>query len=148
MVVAGAVSIVSTYFLRGHVHTMDGNTKAGRRRRTYSTEFKTDLVSACKQPGVSIASLALANGMNANVLRRWLAEEQQASACVAKAGAMKSVDAHRGEPAFVPVKVDDIPIAPASEIRIEVRRAATTVTVAWPTTAAAECAGWMRELMK
>lgn len=128
---------------------MDRNSSGGRRRRLYSAEFKADLVAACKQPGVSIASLALANGMNANVLRRWLAEDRQASAGASELGvAINPVKAHREEPAFVPVKVDDPAVAPASDIRIEVRRATTTVTVIWPMTAAAECAGWMRELMK
>jgi transposase len=41
-----------------------------RRRRTHSAEFKAKVVSACRQPGVSIAAVALANGLNANLLRR------------------------------------------------------------------------------
>lgn len=123
--------------------------KSGRRRRLYSAEFKADLVATCKQPGVSTAAIALANGMNANVLRRWLAEDRKASADVSEpAGAIKTVEPPGAEPAFVPVKVEERPAAPAPDIRIELRRAATTVTVTWPMTAAAECAGWMRELMK
>jgi transposase len=38
--------------------------------------------------------------------------------------------------------------APPQDIRIELRRNATTVTVIWPTGAAAECAAWMRELLR
>ncbi len=51
-------------------------------------------------------------------------------------------------PAFVPVQVEERPAAAVPDIRIELRRAATTVTVTWPITAGAECAGWMRELLK
>ena len=121
--------------------------KSGRRRRLYSAEFKADLVATCKQPGVSIAALALANSMNANVLRRWLAEDRQASAGASEsAGAITAAGVGGEAPAFVPVKVEERAAAP--DIRIELRRAATTVTVTWPITAAAECAGWMRELMK
>ena len=120
----------------------------GRRRRQYSAEFKADLVTACKQPGVSIASLALANGMNANVLRRWLAEDRQASAGTLGHAAIKPVEARREEPGFIPVKVDPRPDPSISAIRIEVRRATAMVTVTWPMTAAAECAAWMRELLK
>jgi hypothetical protein len=29
-----------------------------------------------------------------------------------------------------------------------VRRGTTTITVAWPMAAAAECAGWMREVLR
>ena len=121
--------------------------KSGRRCRLCIAEFKADLVATCKQPGVSIAAIALANGMNANVLRRWLAEDRKAPAGTSEpAGAMKVVGVGSGEPAFVPVKVEERATTP--DIRIELRRAATTVTVTWPITAGAECAGWMRELMK
>jgi transposase len=36
----------------------------GRRRRFHSEEFKTQAVEDCKQPGVSMASVAMANGIN------------------------------------------------------------------------------------
>ena len=45
----------------------------GRRtHRTYSREFKAEMVAACLQPGASVAALALSHGMNANVVHRWL----------------------------------------------------------------------------
>jgi len=47
---------------------------ARRRRGRYSNEFKREVVKACQAPGVSTASVALANGINANLLRRWVAE--------------------------------------------------------------------------
>lgn len=34
-----------------------------------------------------------------------------------------------------------------ADIRIEVRRSALQVSVAWPSTAAADCAAWLRELL-
>jgi transposase len=43
-------------------------------RRTYSVEDKKTLVRRCLQPGVSVASIALAHGINANQLRRWMAQ--------------------------------------------------------------------------
>ncbi len=49
---------------------------AGRRRGRYSDEFKCQVMAACKQPGVSTATVALANGLNANLLRRWITESQ------------------------------------------------------------------------
>lgn len=57
-----------------------------RKRGRYSNEFKRDLVAACTVPGVSVASIALANGINANVLRRWvvqLAHQPDSTAVVA-----------------------------------------------------------------
>jgi|SRR5579872_129425 len=41
-------------------------------RRTYSRKAKRALVELCKAPGVSVAGLALAHGINANLLRRWI----------------------------------------------------------------------------
>ena len=51
---------------------------AGRRRGRYSDEFKRNVMAACKQPGISTAAVALANGLNANLLRRWNAASFEA----------------------------------------------------------------------
>ena len=47
---------------------------AGRRRGRYTEAFKTQVVTAARQPGVSTAAVALANGLNASLLRRWIPE--------------------------------------------------------------------------
>ena len=46
-------------------------------RRTYSQAYKRDLVKQCCVPGVSVAGIALAHGMNANLVRRWIVREQR-----------------------------------------------------------------------
>lgn len=133
--------LVSTSTLGGHVDTIEARPVVGRRRRRlHSDEFKADAVAAATQPGVSMASVALARGINANLLRRWVRE---AEVLPAKALAKATPAA----PAFVPVHLPD-PVTPDGEIRIDVRRGATTITVAWPMAAAAECASWMRELLR
>jgi len=38
-----------------------------KKRRTYSAEFKQQIVQACKAPDVSIASVALQHGLNTNL---------------------------------------------------------------------------------
>lgn len=40
------------------------------RRRSYTLEFKAELVAKCLQGEASLASLAVENGMNPNVLHR------------------------------------------------------------------------------
>jgi len=50
----------------------DQVTPGRRRRRTHSPEFKANVVAACRAPGVSIAAVAMANGINANLARRWV----------------------------------------------------------------------------
>ena len=54
--------------------TEDVKLPGKRKRGRYSNEFKRELVRACEAPGVSTASVALANGVNANLLRRWVSE--------------------------------------------------------------------------
>ena len=49
-------------------------TKPRRTRRIHSEEFKQSLIEACGEPGASVAGVALANGINANQLRRWMRE--------------------------------------------------------------------------
>ena len=41
-------------------------------RCTYMASAKRALIEACLQPGVSAAGMALAHGINANVLIKWL----------------------------------------------------------------------------
>jgi transposase len=41
-------------------------------RRTYTAEYKQAVVRECRQPGVSVSAIALAHGINANLLRKWL----------------------------------------------------------------------------
>ena len=45
-------------------------------RRRYDPASKRRLVEACLQPGVSLAGLALQHGVNANLLRKWVAKRQ------------------------------------------------------------------------
>ncbi len=133
--------LVSTSTLGGHVDTIGALPLAGRRRRRlHSDEFKADAVAAASQPGMSMASVALARGINANLLRRWVREAELPPARVLA----KSVSAAT---TFVPVQLPE-PAMPTGEIRIEVRRGSMTISVAWPMGVAAECAGWMRELLR
>lgn len=41
-------------------------------RRTHPPEFKARVIAACRLPGASVAGVALAHGINANVVHKWL----------------------------------------------------------------------------
>ena len=43
-----------------------------KKRRTYSAEFKQQIVQACKAPDVSIASVALQHGLNTHLVSKWI----------------------------------------------------------------------------
>lgn len=142
---------MSTSTLGGHVNTIpDKQAGTRRRRRKHSDEFKADAVAACMQPGMSMAAVAMAHGVNANLLRRWVQDSE--GTAVFDAGGKKLVApvAVAGPKAsFVPVPLPT-PSAPSQpqDIRIELQRGATAVTLTWPASAASECAAWMRELLR
>jgi transposase len=104
-------------------------------RRRHSAELKARVLSECAQPGASVASVALSHGINANVIHKWRR--------LAHAGAARLPIA-----SFVPVALPAPTSAGPAEIRMELRRGATTMTITWPAAAAADCAAWMRELLR
>lgn len=48
--------------------------KPSRRRRYHPEAFKLEVIAACGEPGAPVAGIALANGVNANQVRRWMRE--------------------------------------------------------------------------
>jgi transposase len=101
-------------------------------------------VAACRQPGVSIAAAAMARLINANLLRRWVAEAERAQA---GSLVMPKPVAAAAQESFValPVAVQSVDDTP---IRIEVRRGTMTLSLQWPRSALHECALWLREVLK
>ncbi len=121
----------------------------GRRRRKHSDEFKAQVVTACSQPGVSIAAVSMAHGVNANLARRWISEAGEPPREV--------IELQRAEPEIAaPMSAPPPPFASVamplttapSEIHVDFRRGSMAITVTWPVAAAAECAAWMRELLR
>ena len=106
-----------------------------RKRRRYSPALKEQILAECAEPGASAAGSALSHGINANVVHKWRRQD---------GSALPALQA----PAFVPVPLQPAPCAPAPDIRIELRRGATSVSVNWPLESAEQCAIWMRELLK
>lgn len=51
---------------------MNPNVRQGP-RRVHSAEFKAQVMAQCREPGASVAAVAMAHGVNANVVRKWLA---------------------------------------------------------------------------
>ena len=131
------------------MNTSDDGSITRRRRRQHSAEFKAKVVSACRKPGVSIAAVALANRLNANLLRRWVVEEERvptghAMEAVSAVPARSSVESRT----FLPIQVESSAVTAARGIMVELRRGATVVKVDWPLAAAADCTAWLRELLR
>lgn len=91
------------------------------------------MLAECAKPGASVAKVALAHRLNANMIHTW---RRHASAAGAAPQACE----------FVPLRLETAPVAPAeSPIRIELQRAGVTVKIAWPVAAAGDCAEWLRD---
>ena len=110
------------------------------RRRRYSEELKVQVMAECDAPDASVAKVAMAHGINANIVHRWrqLARESGSAvpACTSE---------------FVPVSLVAEPVAaPASpaDIQIQLRRGTTAMVITWPVSASADFAAWTREILK
>ena len=120
-------------------------TTGRRRRRHHSVFFKAEAVGECQQPGVSIAAVALARGLNANLLRRWVNEAERGEAPIA---------IRPGKPSQVPDLADGfVPVSlpsgsTESVIKMELRSRSKRLSLQWPASQARECALLLRTLMR
>lgn len=115
-------------------------------RRKHSAQLRAQVVEACRQSGASVAAIALRSGLNANLVHRWLREDG------------RSLDAGAGNPAaqctrpvaeFMPLQLPPAALAGTStDIRVELRRGTSTITVSWPLQGARDCAAWLREWLR
>ena len=125
-------------------------------RRRHSAQLKALVLEQCAVPGASVAKVAMSHSLNANIVHGWrkLARERERDAAAAvptPASAIVSAKPATGVLQFVPVSLASTASAPApapADIQIELRRGATAVKLTWPITAAADCAAWMRELLR
>lgn len=129
-----------------------------RTHRTYTPQFKAELVAMCQKPGTSIAAVALQHGMNANLLHRW--RKEWAQGLHRLEGGITTAFPTPQTPAFIPLELSTAASTttseqsslaastPAANIRIECQRPGMSVTVHWPLTGAAQCAQMLRELLR
>lgn len=134
---------------------MNDQSPSGR-RRTFDPVFKAEVVAACLHPGVSVAAVALSHGLNANLLRRWVIENERYGHHALSDDDQRehrsialTVPTPRATPSFIPV-----PLSPGSSyagnetIHLELKRGTSTVNVAWPVSAAVQCAELLREWLR
>lgn len=110
------------------------------RRRRHSAQFKSEVIAACRQPGVSIAATALRYGLNANMVRIWIRDFEKAHC--EPAPAMPVAE-------FVQLEMPQS-AKPASspDIVIEIKRGASVVNIHWPSASAGECSQWLQNWLR
>lgn len=118
------------------------------RRKRHSAELKSQILAECAAPGASVARVAMSHGINANVVHRWRQLLREGGSTLVKVP-MATAMTTAGD-GFVPVRVMEppAPVAKTGDIRIELRRGATAMTITWPVCSAADCAAWLRELLR
>ena len=138
------------------------HSKSGPRRR-HSDELKARVLAACDEPGASISGVALAHGLNANLVRKWRSGRgtKRAGMAITPAAAVQAAPVPLGAaPEFVALEMP-APLRAAARaateataaaaigealIQIELRRGPLHLDVRWPTAAAADCRAWLSEL--
>jgi transposase-like protein len=131
-------------------------TDGRRQRRSYSAEFKAQLVQRCRSEAIS--AVALSHGINPVTVHRWIREDgqrRQALQASAQAGVFMAVSLPR--PAAVPVTAaaltntnpgNLLASAEHGKFELEVQLHGQLVRVSWPVSAAAAAAAWLKELLR
>ena len=131
-------------------------------RRVHGAEFKAQVMAECQRPGASVAAVALAHGLNVNLVRKWLVGRGLKRTGLVAPRTVRSVPPRElqttTEPAkplqFLPIELTAPSAAAAAAdgdqptaatIDIELRRAGTELCVRWPAAQAESCAAWLRE---
>ena len=115
---------------------MDTNEEAKpRTRRRHDSELKQLVLAECAVPGASVAMVAMAHGLNANLVHKWRRALQTPE---------------RPAATFVPVAVAAAATLndPPQHIELELHRGTVAVRVRWPMAGAAGCAAWLREILR
>ena len=115
-----------------------------RKRRRHSEEFRARVVAACRQPGASVAALALAHGLNANLVRRWIKQSTERLPVTRRSMVNPVVEALT----VVPVAIESAEGRSEEAVRIDIRRSGLAVQLAWPATRVAELTGLLKDLLR
>jgi peptidyl-tRNA hydrolase len=106
--------------------------KTPSKRRRFSKAFKAKVVAACQQPGASVAGVALANGLNANMVHRWR-----------RAAETKAVSSSESAD-FIPIRVHEP--AQSAHDRGFVILEVGSIKVHWPLSQIQHSIAWLQAL--
>lgn len=121
------------------------NSKSAPRRR-HSPALRARVLAECAVPGASVAAVAHAHGLNANLVHKWRRGPRTTK--LATVQRSPGVD-ERPSDAFVALQLPGTRTpATAADIRIELRRGTSTITVSWPLQGSRDCAAWLREWLR
>lgn len=117
-------------------------------RRRHSAELRAQVVGQCAAPGASVTQVARAHGLNPSLVYEWCKLARAAKAVAAPALSARPGTAQPNPFVAVNMPATRLPQTSPQEIQIALQRGALTLQISWPTAAAADCAAWMRELLR
>jgi transposase len=97
-------------------------------------------------PGVSIAAVALANGINTDLLRRWVKEHRE-SLLTSPSTSVDRAEA-RGLTTVIPVALPSAGMTEGGDIRLDLRSGNTSVQMSWPVAHVATLGLWLKDLLR
>ena len=135
-------------------------------RRRHDAQIKAKVLAACNEPGASISAVALAHGLNANLVRKWRhgrglkRTDLATSSSVSAATPMMAAPLLAADARFLPIEMCEPAHASSAgsasrtdsaarvdpTIDIELRRGPASLGIRWPVSAAGDCAAWLREV--
>lgn len=114
------------------------------KRRRYSAHFKHKIVEACLAKEASVPQIAMAHGLNANMVHRWIRKAQAHSLPtignafvalpMASSAPASSVPAHRP--------------ADGEAIHVEIPYRQQSLHIRWPVSQTDRCLALLRELLQ
>lgn len=139
-----------------------------RQRRHHSAQFKAQLVDQCVNGGASVSATAVDNGINPNLLRRWVLEHERLGLHALEAEQENRrtaiAEPRVSSPSWPPFISVTPPVLPAvnvnsasqakaqasspdQTVRIELGRNALRICLDWPVSHGRELGQFMRELL-
>ena len=126
-------------------------TRGAARSRTSGENFVDLFMAQSSQrfepprnPGRFIAAVALQHGINTNIVHRWIREHSQATLVIQPQAFVPVTLSIEPEP----VATKPVAVAATAEIRMELRRGTSSLTVMWPSELAGDCGAWLREWLR
>lgn len=118
-------------------------------RRRHARELKAQVLRECNHAGASVAAVALAHGLNANLVHKWRRGRGLGAGPVLGASASQGAATAAGFVALVlpPTAAPPAIATPPACIRVEIQRGALAIGVHWPAPDSAQCAAWLHQLL-
>lgn len=120
-----------------------------RTRHKHSPEFKSAVLAACHQPGVSVAAIVRQYDLNDNIVHKWLADArlsvEQSPPISTNARELSPTTPALG---FIPVQIADTPTPASASIRLHFRQDQRDLSIEWPADQAQACLALIQALLR